>query len=740
MITRFIRINHKCFRDFKWPRNLPHFKKINIIYGHNGSGKTTLSNIFRSIETKTCDTSCDIVIEEDNTSIDFFNVKSPIRVFNKEFISESILKQNSPISPIYYFGKDSVETKNNIDAISNLITNLNNQLSVVNSRIHDLTKHSEKLLEVGARAIKNKLTSSINKSYNNYNKSHYKSAIESILKGEIFAEELSEEDINLLTASKDTEKKSPLQTLLTLSVEDITRIVQQTTNLLNTTPTSITIRELASNTTSNNWVKDGLDIHKSQQLNTCLFCGEHLSSQRIATLNAHFDISYQTILDEADQLLSCIENFEKKFIQQPAKLSDTYPEITQRLTTTSKNISILNDEIKILTKDLRASISEKKKNPFATPSSPHLSDTITTHISAYDDYNTMVSEHNNISDNLKTKIDTALKKVELAFAMLDIPTFKELQENIITHENEKSPTSEQIKNRETQRNQLSQELTNNRIAAEELTKELSSFLGRSELSFELFNDGYQIKRNGDTADGLSEGEITAIALIYFTKTLYDDSGIAISESVVIIDDPATSQDSVFLYQIFGVIKSRCANAQQLFILTHNFTMFRLLKAWAQHQEKEHNGIYILSSTVNAGARTSSLRTLSKKLIKSKTEYHFLFKFVYDMSNPDGETSSEEDYYSASNIARRLLEAFLGFKYPSSNFKIRDAINNTDIAPEKKARIERFIQTYSHGMSTQTDAHDPCIISETPHVMRDILELIESTDSTHYRNMVQISQY
>ena len=58
-----------------------------------------------------------------------------------------------------------------------------------------------------------------------------------------------------------------------------------------------------------------------------------------------------------------------------------------------------------------------------------------------------------------------------------------------------------------------------RRPAEELNRELHLYLGHSELQFDVKETGYEITRNGVRAESLSEGEKTAIALLYFLKSL-----------------------------------------------------------------------------------------------------------------------------------------------------------------------------------------------------------------------------
>lgn len=58
-----------------------------------------------------------------------------------------------------------------------------------------------------------------------------------------------------------------------------------------------------------------------------------------------------------------------------------------------------------------------------------------------------------------------------------------------------------------------------RRPADELTEELCAYLGRDELRFEVKGNGYALTRNGQPVAHLSVGERTAIAFLYFLKSL-----------------------------------------------------------------------------------------------------------------------------------------------------------------------------------------------------------------------------
>ena len=68
-----------------------------------------------------------------------------------------------------------------------------------------------------------------------------------------------------------------------------------------------------------------------------------------------------------------------------------------------------------------------------------------------------------------------------------------------------------------------------------MNQEMAAYLGRDELRFEVQKTGYTITRNGEPALNLSEGEKTAIAFMYFLKSLEDtgfDSKTGVMQSMI----------------------------------------------------------------------------------------------------------------------------------------------------------------------------------------------------------------
>jgi wobble nucleotide-excising tRNase len=190
-----------------------------------------------------------------------------------------------------------------------------------------------------------------------------------------------------------------------------------------------------------------------------------------------------------------------------------------------------------------------------------------------------------------------------------------------------------------------------------------------------------------------------------------------------------------LFYAFGFLKERTKGAGQLFILTHNFTFFRQIKNWLNYINKNKRAFYLLECDYIDGRRTAVLRALDKLLYKYESEYQYLFSVIYEISQKDDK--GLEQYYHIPNIARRLLEAFLAFRQPSSK-TLHKKLEDIDYDAAKKARIYRFVHTHSHSEYVEDGSdHDMSILSETPSVLKDLLGLIESEDKKHYEQMVHI---
>ena len=291
---------------------------------------------------------------------------------------------------------------------------------------------------------------------------------------------------------------------------------------------------------------------------------------------------------------------------------------------------------------------------------------------------------------------------------------------------------------------LSQKRRDYKQTAQTLNQKLKSFLGREELIFEVTStedEGYYIKRNSQESSyaiSLSEGEKTAVALIYFLSKLKEDN-FDLNNGTVVIDDPISSLDSNSIFQAFGFIKAEVKQAKQVFILTHNFDFFKHIKHWFYKSNKETAEFYMIKNFVDQNKRTAKLSLLDSLLKDYDSEYHYIFNLLYKLKSNNGDL---QEIYPVPNIARKFMETFLSFKFPSAkNFDelFSKAKKKTNFDFGKIEKIKRFINAHSHSDINTITGWDISQWSESKQVIQDILTLVKGLDEEHYKGLCKASK-
>ncbi len=290
---------------------------------------------------------------------------------------------------------------------------------------------------------------------------------------------------------------------------------------------------------------------------------------------------------------------------------------------------------------------------------------------------------------------------------------------------------------------MEREIVEHQRPAEELNKDLHRYLGHDELRLEVKQIGYMIMRRDSQAHSLSEGEMTAIALLYFLKSL-EDRRFDLKKGVVVLDDPVSSLDANALYLAFGFMRDRTKDAGQLFVLTHNFTFFRQVRNWFHHMKRQKKKdvnerparFYMLDCTRDGDQRCSSIAPLDPLLEEYESEYHYLFARIYREAKA-GPPATLEQNYILPNMARRLLESFMAFRRPDVSGELWQKLKDVQFEEARKLRILRFVHTGSHGDTIGEPEHDPSVLGEARSVLQDLLDLIKSQDEEHFRAMTKL---
>lgn len=764
--------DYRIFRNFSWPTDLLDFARFNVIYGWNGSGKTSVSNLFRHIQRRHALTDGQIEILVDKTRVagaDFGTVVLPaVRVFNRDAIDRNIFElADQQLPPVFFLGEDSVEKQQQIEDLKKQLETKIQSESSWNGAKSDATSALESFCAEEAKGIKNLLTIAGGGPYNNYNSANFKSDVQqlaaisprpALLSAELRQQHLAIKDGKAMAKASEPSANFP----------DFVGLMARTEDLLSRSVVSSVIAELADNPVVAEWVHTGFLLHSGELASSnCKFCDQPLPTRRIQQLEAHFNDEFKKFQSNIDALVADIraaQGFEKLLHLPPkeALYGHLRPEYENNLKTLMQQTTTVQMSLQIL---LRA-VEAKRSRPFKQfelhqfITSYGVSGEPTSRIetffqavmaglaalslamgrTAFDKLKSIIDQHNNHTDTFDASVKDARAALAKNEILKALPEWTKKSQAVVGARDHASTARDEAQNLQKEILALEIQVRQHRRPAEELNQEIASYLGRDELRFEVENNGYRIMRGGHPAIHLSDGERTAIAFLYFLKSL-QGTDFDLKTGIVVIDDPVSSLDANSLFSAFGFMKQRTADAGQLFILTHNFAFFRQVRNWYFHlpgQNKKDPNLhpahfYMLTTEVTNGQRGASLRALDPFLHQYESEYHYLFKRLHEEAHRPV-AQGVETYYAIPNIARRLLESFLAFRVPHKSGELFQKLEAVQYDTAKKIRILRFLHTYSHFDQVAEPGHDPFLLSETPAILQDILDLIRECDPEHFRCM------
>lgn len=697
--------------------NAKDFGKYNLFYGWNGSGKSTLSGVFRCIENNATSNkfpSSEFTASIDNGgSITQANVaESDLNVytFNHDFIDENI-SWNSVVKSILLVDKEKIEEREKLESLKKEQEADNKAHGIEAEAIRKLDGAVAKFGTDSARHMKTSLQSidTTDRYYLNYDKRKFEKFInDNLEESKSDAPLLDDQRIVELTNAAKPDQKSPITfNQQAINQETFTKAKERLDDLLKTSVVSKTIQRLVEHGDIKSWVETGLDLHKRHDTNQCEFCGNTITEERTKQLESHFNDDYkafQTRLESADGWLA------GQYIQPPTlpATSDFYDEFKsgygEACTALEKAITALNEEITVW----HTVLKEKTANPLETGLTV---DTISeSSVKAFNDAMTAISaavdKHNHKSSNFKEETDKAKKKLELHYATTEVKSFgyHDKKKEVVDRTAENGILKTTINTRNTEIRTIEDSLSNEGVGADQFNESLHKFLGRSELTlrFNPVKKGYEILRNdSEQVDGnLSEGEKTAIAFVYFiTKLKENDNNI--EDTIVVVDDPISSFDSNHLFHAYSFMKVNCEKAKQLFVLTYNFTFFKLVRDWISRKNRRDNqniaNFYVVKAN-NEVPRTATYTDAEPALTLYNSEYHYIFSRLHSLKNQ--QILETDDHFLAANLSRKLLESFLSFKFPKNRGNFANLFNTAVSASqnpedEGKEKIRKFINEYSH---------------------------------------------
>lgn len=745
LVTKITRLRHPgVLRDFIWPADLPTFGRYNLIYGWNGSGKTTLSNLFRALELKKPPEG-EATLALNNATItgnEFAQATLPVRVFNREFVSANVFPVGGgEVPPIFVLGEESAEKQAQVEALKRQQADADNSLQSARQEKSTAERALDKHCIDRATVIRETLRSSGNNPYNNYDKARYRQRITTMIAASDKDSHLlaGDERERLLSQSRATQKTSIRE--IQYHLPDLHKLAEEARLLMQKSVVSSAIDALKADPQLSSWIRSGLGLHQQREAEHCLFCEQPLPDDRITALETHFSTEYEQLLRQLDMQIEQLEAAARSISQvslpnRAEFYEDLATDFDHAKAEFKKTANAVNDYLATLIEALK----DKKQKVFEAQrleaSVPEVAQ------AAIGDINAVIRRHNQACTDFDSRVKTAREKLEADSVASSLNEYQELANAVATQQtaiDRATTTSQQFAS---QIAQLEREIIEHRQPAEELNDDLHKYLGHAELQLDVKDTGYTITRKGTPARSLSEGEMTAIALLYFLKSL-KDRRFQIDKGLVVLDDPVSSLDANALFLAFGFIRQCTNDAAQLLILTHNFAMFRQVRNWFHHLKDQNKKditqrparFYMMECSLTDQGRRSRIAPLDPLLEQFESEYHYLFARVYRRAQ-EGQTGLEANYIFP-NMARRLLETFLAFRRPQSAGELRQKLQSITFDETKKLRILRFLHTHSHAGAIVDPEHDPSALGEAQIVLADLLDLIRHEDAAHYDAMVAL---
>lgn len=760
MIVKIRRVrDYRAFKEWTWPADLRPFQQVNLIYGVNGTGKSTLASLLQQayqdagwVSGMQVD-----VLKSDGVSrtvsIAADSVWQDVRVFNKEYVEANLRfdeQAGSAAVPLLVLGKQRVEaeaertrTQKRLDEIADELPKHRKAAKQAKTQYQSIATDRARLIvqEIGSLAGR-------------YDPRSYNAAkVRQLIKSSSQDDSDVTDIIDALSLVQSASKAS--LPAVSMSKFSLIPLIQQTEQVLEESAVANVLSEL-EDPRHGQWAQDGLALHEDRS--TCIFCANVISSDRRQALADHFDTSLVTLQEKLNSLKEEVEGIRSAAtaaVDALPRADDLFELHRDRYQTATAAVRTSLKKFVHATGTLATILDEKREALFRSYTldiSDKNSELLLTEVSE------IIEAHNATVDGFQVQQKAAGELVEKARVAEVAGEYSELEAQ---HEDHQA----KVVALEAEDTQLRKELASidgsdldaEPIAAQ-LNDDLAHLLGRADLMFEVEGQGYRISRDGTPARHLSEGERNAISLLYFLRSLETHPTRA-TNSIIVIDDPVSSLDGSVLVgasthlwtRLVGVAKCR-----QLFLLTHNFELFRLWASHLAHYPKPKApeaaltyGIY----EIRTGARRVADREYRRSPVilawpsdrkvqaRLQSEYHYLFwRVISALRECTIRPSAESDIEAATvlpNVCRRLLEGFLGFKYPALLGNLHQQIMKASdgmVGEAMRARVLRFAHAYSHNQEADTTL--PVARPEAVEMLHVVLEFMQIIDRGHFDAMCE----
>lgn len=795
MLKKFNHINCATYKNFNWELN--EFGKINIIYGHNGAGKTVLSRLIRSFETKELPQGYDdikfkIQINSNNyfSETDIENADFEVRVYNRDFVNKnlnflingensgSILSFQSAILGEHNdkIFREIKELENKIgkksDPENNIIASgLEGDIEYTKQQIKEKGKSKEKLnqdnkLSEIAREIKNFYLLADP----NYNITKVKDEIKNNITLEnLDSNILNDEQLRINENRLRDESKEAIKLNFNFQQAQMSEILSQAKILVEE---KLTPREEIKDELRK-WLEAGLDFHShTNEEQECKFCKGKVSKERITELLENLnDEKRQRNKSKIEKLINLIKdinnNYDEKYLKNihAIRKEALYLEYQKECEKIKNDAEEIFNKYNNLLKTILKKLEDKYENPYKDIIFENFTDNSSEVAKIIEDLKNLANKNNEKTNRLsKDKKDAkqAIITSKISKRLKDIDYFskqqeiEELDNELKRLNNVKDDKIKEKEEAEEKKRKLHDEISSEQASINNINRYLNSFFGNETLQFRVLEDKvgeFEILRNGQKADNLSEGECSLIGFCYFMAKLQDLKTDG-TNPIIWIDDPISSLDSNHIFFVFSLIDSELFNKdkelkyQQLFISTHNLDFLKYLKQLTIKDGKKNRFIAIKNDRENKFSRMymiqkdengSKIVDMPKFLKDYTTEFSYLFEQIYKHKNIneiDNEDTKTILTYNFGNNLRKFLEIYLFFKYPQEQSLGVKTIERFFGSTQNAILLNRYIQEYSHLREILERGMKPLDIPESKKIAEFVLETIKNKDLEQYEALCE----
>jgi len=765
--------NLAVFSGYNWDASVPEFSKINILYGRNYSGKTTLSRILRAIETQRLpdkyENPCFNLVLDDGSTASSSTLATcglDIRVFNEDFVRTNLrflIDPDGEIEPFAILGSDNAETQRKID---DLTTEIGSDTAGSETGLHKQCADKKRIASAASAAhssanseLESKLSAKATGrqtgiKYNadrfgnqNYNIANMRTDIATVTASTYVALTPEQKAEHERTIAEQPKERSAEFIVPNLGLGDFCgRASELLSRKIGATDKIV---ELLHNAALNAWVKQGKSLLEGQ--NVCAFCGNPISSERWAEINAHFDEESKTLENEIDTLISDISTEIQQLQQAPiidktkyyakyhSQIDSFITARTQAVTDYCKALKNVIDQLDHRKSQITVEI------PFVQPN-----DNFSTIKVLYSDFNKIIKESNDYT----AKLSVAKKRAQEALRLQEVADFcatisfstETIRIDELREASEKA--QQEVRNAQTQLDQKTQErqdklrqLNDEEEGARRVNTYLNDFFGHNFVSLEAesVTEGekrirFQIMRGEKPAYNLSEGECSLIAFCYFMAKL-DDVNTQAKKPIIWIDDPISSLDGNHVFFLYSLLRAKLVEPdkfEQLFVSTHNLDFLKYLKRLTGKEHDKNMKYYIIQRV----DRKSKISQMPCYLQAYVTEFNYLFHEIYKCSEISAvDDSNYTSFYNFGNNARKFLEILMFYYYPDETKQIDKLEKFFGVGRVPVVFTDRINNEYSHLCGIFERGAVPTEVPEMLMAAKLIIDTLKQKNPEQYSSLL-----